>query len=168
MFTGVTEDSPAPPYYDYPVNKLKDVHRRKPQDQESAVHPILQLNPSYQPLEDAHRRKPQDQERCVLPALQPNPSYEPLKVCVPSLGVKDAHRKNCMCGIEASIDANPNMRFQPIYERLAVFPKTALEVTNAHIVKKNWAAEEQETSVDTEMQPNPSYEPLKVYEANYL
>ena len=77
MFTGVTEDSLAPPY-------------------ESPV-----------------ELKSQDQETGVRPTLEPNPSYEPLEVCESTLEVKDAHKKNCV-------------------------------------------PEEQETSVDTKMHPNPS------------
>ena len=87
MFTGVTEDSPASPY-ESPV-ELKDVHKRKPQEQERVVQTTLQPNPSYEPLEvcesalevkDAHKKNcvPEEQETSVDTKMQPNPSYEPL------------------------------------------------------------------------------------------
>ena len=135
MFTGVAEDSPAPPYYDYPF-KLKDVHKGKPQDQERAVHPILQPNPSYKPLEvcvcvcevkDTHKMKSEEQERGVDPILQPNPSYEPLQVCMCALEVKDAHKKSCMHGIETQMTSvESDYKMQSIYEQLTIFKRVQL------------------------------------------
>ena len=91
IFTGVTEDSPAPPY-------------------ESPVE-----------VEGVHKMKSQEQERDVQrPTLEPNPSYEPLEVCESSVEVKDAHKKNCVLE-EQETSVDTNMQPNPSYEPLKVY-----------------------------------------------
>ena len=75
-------------------------------------------------VKDVHKRRSQEQERVVQSTLEPNPSYEPLEVCESALEVKDAHKNYCVPEeqeIRLSVDSDLRMQPNPSYEPLKVY-----------------------------------------------
>ena len=98
ILASVCRKDSLPSLCESPV-EFKDVNERKSQEQERSVQPLLQPNPSYEPLNvnenpadlsDTHKKNSASQEQLqqqgisVDPILQPNPSYEPLNLHEPN------------------------------------------------------------------------------------